>query len=156
MLISRTLYAYAPTPRDDTDVIETLIRLADSYPRYGFGKLFSLLRRQGYRWNHKRVHRIYRQLKLHLRRKGKKRLPTRNPQPLAVPPQANCCWSVDFMHDSLSSGQRFRTFNVVDDYSHQPPRSPDITGSGQGGGMARVSGKAENGQRAGTDLDPDG
>ena len=43
MLISRTLYAYAPTPRDDTDVIETLIRLADSYPRYGFDKLFSLL-----------------------------------------------------------------------------------------------------------------
>ncbi|GAB1254066.1 hypothetical protein Defa_15530 [Desulfovibrio sp. TH_2024_36128] len=96
VLISRTLYAYAPTPRDDTDVIETLIRLADSYPRYGFGKLFSLLRR-----------------------KGKKRLPTRNPQPLAVPPQANCCWSVDFMHDSLSSGQRFRTFNVVDDYSRE-------------------------------------
>lgn len=119
VLISRTLYAYAPTSRDDTDVIETLIRLADSYPRYGFGKLFSLLRRQGYRWNHKRVHRIYRQLKLHLRRKGKKRLPTRNPQPLAVPPQANCCWSVDFMHDSLSSGQRFRTFNVVDDYSRE-------------------------------------
>lgn len=120
VLISRTLYAYAPTPRDDTDVIETLIRLADSYSQIRIWQAAQPAAATGIPVKpHKRVHRIYRQLKLHLRRKGKKRLPTRNPQPLAVPPQANCCWPVDFMHDSLSSGQRFRTFNVVDDYSRE-------------------------------------
>ena len=117
--LSRTVYGYCPSPRDDSLVIETLIKLAERYPRYGFGKLFAVVRRHGYRWNHKRVYRVYCLLKLNLRRKGKRRLPPRNPQPLAVPPEANVCWSLDFMHDALMSGQRFRTFNVLDDFSRE-------------------------------------
>lgn len=62
---------------------------------------------------------MYCLLKLNLRRKGKKLLPSRNPQPLAVPPEANVCWSLDFMHDALMSGQRFRTFHVSDDFSRE-------------------------------------
>ncbi|AIM20105.1 integrase catalytic subunit [Serratia sp. SCBI] len=61
-----------------------LTELAERYPRYGFKKLFQLLRRQGNNWNHKRVHRIYCLLKLNFRRKGKQRLPARNPTPLAT------------------------------------------------------------------------
>lgn len=96
-----------------------LLKLADKYPRYGFGKLFQVIRRQGHRWNHKRVYRVYCLLKLNIRRKGKKRLPTRHPEPLAVPPKANCCWSIDFMSDALITGQRFRTFNVIDDFNRE-------------------------------------
>ncbi|MBF8089394.1 transposase, partial [Klebsiella pneumoniae] len=48
---------------------------AERYPRYGFKKLFQVLRRQGNSWNHKRVHRIYYLLKLNFRRKGNQRLP---------------------------------------------------------------------------------
>ena len=99
--LSRTVYRYEPKPRDDSPIIEALLGLADRYPRYGFGKLFAVLRRHGFRWNHKRVYRVYCLLKMNLRRKGKKRLPSRNPQPLAVPPCANVCWSIDFMHDAL-------------------------------------------------------
>ena len=47
------------------------------------------LRRQGYAWNHKRIHRIYCLLKLNFRRKGKQRLPVRNPLPLATPEALN-------------------------------------------------------------------
>lgn len=36
-----------------------------------------------------------------------------------VSPKANCCWSVNFMHDARMSGQRFRTFNVIDDFSRE-------------------------------------
>ncbi|GAL42916.1 putative transposase, partial [Citrobacter freundii ATCC 8090 = MTCC 1658 = NBRC 12681] len=56
--------------------------MAERYPRYGFPKLFQVLRRQGHPWNHKRIHRIYCLLKLNFRRKGKQRLPVRNPSPL--------------------------------------------------------------------------
>lgn len=93
--------------------------MAERYPRYGFPKLFQVLRRQGYPWNHKRIHRIYCLLKLNFRRKGKQRLPVRNPSPLATPEAQNQSWSVDFMHDALVCGRRFRTFNVVDDFNRE-------------------------------------
>uniref|UniRef100_UPI000365D49F IS3 family transposase n=1 Tax=Marinobacterium rhizophilum TaxID=420402 RepID=UPI000365D49F len=54
-----------------------------------------------------------------LRRKGKKRLPSRSPEPLAVPVQVNHCWSMDFMHDALRCSRKFRTFNVVDDFNRE-------------------------------------
>lgn len=50
---------------------------------------------------------------------AKQRLPVRNPAPLATPERLNQCWSVDFMHDALVCGRRFRTFNVVDDFNRE-------------------------------------
>lgn len=69
--ISRSMFLYKPTPRDGSLVITTLLELVERYPRYGFAKYFVVLRREGYTWNHKRVYRIYRQLQLNMRRKGK-------------------------------------------------------------------------------------
>jgi putative transposase len=117
--ISRCTYYYQPKLVNDTELIDVLSALAHKHPRYGFRKLFKRLRHQGYSWNHKRVYRIYCGLKLNLRRKGKRRLPTRSPEPLAVPASANDCWSMDYMSDSLYSGRRFRTFNVIDDYNRE-------------------------------------
>jgi putative transposase len=117
--LSRTVYGYSPKPRDDAPIIETLVSLAEKHPRYGFHKLLLLVRRLGHGWNHKRVYRVYCELKLNLRRKGKKRLPSRYPEKLAVPDTANVCWSIDFMSDALMNGQRFRTFNVLDDYNRE-------------------------------------
>lgn len=92
---------------------------AEHYPRYGFKKLCQVLRRQGSSWNHKRVHRIYCLLKLNFRRKEKQRLPVRNPAPQAKPEAMNQSWSIDFMHDALVCGRRFRTFNAVDDFNRE-------------------------------------
>ena len=104
---------------DDSEIIDALSTLAQKHTTYGFRKLFKRLRLSGYMWNHKRVYRIYCGLRLNLRRKGKKRLPTRTPEPLAVPTSANDCWSMDFMSDNLYSGKHFRTFNVIDDYNRE-------------------------------------
>jgi putative transposase len=62
---------------------------------------------------------VYTELKLNLRRKGKKRLPSRNPQPLAVPAEINQSWSMDFMSDVLTNGHRFRTLNIIDDFNRE-------------------------------------
>ncbi|EPC5538530.1 IS3 family transposase [Salmonella enterica] len=117
--LSRTVYHYRPDNTRDEPVITALQAAAERYPRYGFPKLFQVLRRQGYMWNHKRIHRIYCLLKLNFRRKGKQRLPVRNPSLLATPEALNQSWSVDFMHDALVCGRRFRTFNVVDDFNRE-------------------------------------
>jgi len=119
MKISRTVYRYQPKRRDDKAIAEQLLQLAEHKPRWGFGKMYHRLRNQGYHWNHKRVRRVYRELQLHLRVKPKKRLPSRQPTPLAQPASANESWSVDFMSDSLLSGRPFRTFNVIDDFNRE-------------------------------------
>lgn len=117
--LSRAVYCYQPKESGDGPVIETLVRLAGQFPRFVSGKLFPLVRRQHPTWNHKRVHRVYCALKLNLHRKGMKRLPSRHPERLMVPAAANVCWPVDFMSDVLMSGQRFRTFNVLDDFNRE-------------------------------------
>jgi len=117
--ISRSVYHYQPDTTKDEAVIAAIQSVVERYPAYGFSKVFTVLRREGRPWNHKRIYRVYCALKLNLRRKGKKRLPNRYPEPLAVPGQMNQCWSMDFMSDALFCGRRFRTFNVVDDYNRE-------------------------------------
>lgn len=117
--LERSVYRYEPDLERDQPVMAALLELAHQKPELGFRKLFEMLRRKGHRWNHKRVHRIYCSLKLNKRRRGKRRLPSRNPAPLAVGVRANECWSADFMSDALWCGRRFRTFNVVDDFNRE-------------------------------------
>lgn len=73
------------------------------------------LRMLGYRWNHKRVWRVYTAMKLNQKRRTKKRLPERDPAPLGVPAEVNNTWSFDFMSDTLYSGMRFRVLNILDE-----------------------------------------
>lgn len=117
--ISRTAYYYEPKVVDDGEIIDALNQLIERHQRWGFPKCFKRLRAMGYQWNHKRVYRVYTELKLNIRRKTKRRLPTRNPEPLAVPNQQGKSWSMDFMSDVLNNKVRFRTFNVIDDFNRE-------------------------------------
>ncbi len=117
--LARSVFRYAAHPRDDNEVQSALAELATRHPEFGFRKMFLTLRRLGHLWNHKRVYRVYCQLKLNLKRKHKRRIPSRNPLPLAVPFAANQVWSADFMQDALWDGRRFRTFNVIDDFNRE-------------------------------------
>ncbi|MFZ5884865.1 MAG: IS3 family transposase [Chloroflexota bacterium] len=117
--LSRSTYTYHPLVRDDDAIIAVLQELAERFPDRGFGKYFKLIRKRGHRWNHKRVYRVYCELRLNRRRMGKKRLPPRTPAPLMVPKGMNQSWSMDFMSDALWNGRRFRTFNVVDDFNRE-------------------------------------
>ena len=117
--LSRSVYRYRPDTTKDLPVIEAIQDVVEENPGWGFPKIFKTLRRRGQPWNHKRVHRLYCLLKLNKRRKGKRRLPTRNPEPLAVPIGMNQCGSVDCMSDTLRDGRRFRTFNVLEDFNRE-------------------------------------
>ena len=99
----------------DAPVVARLNEVVAKHGRWGFWKCFHWLRLKGETWNHKRVLRVYRTLKLNLPRRAKRRLPTRVRQPLEAPPQADRQWSMDFMHDTLWHGRRFRTLNVFDE-----------------------------------------
>lgn len=96
-----------------------LLQLAKEHIRWGFDKMRLFIRGRGYAWNHKRIRRVYCELKLNLRKKPKKRLPVREMKMLLQPLEPNYCWSMDFMSDALTNGQRFRTFNVIDDFNRE-------------------------------------
>jgi putative transposase len=115
----RSVFRYEARRSVDEPLAQELRQLADRQPRWGCGKMTDYLRNQGHAWNHKRIHRVYRVLALHLKRKPKKRLPARIAQTLAVPEQVNQTWSLDFMSDSLSNGRTFRTLNVIDDFNRE-------------------------------------
>ncbi|MEM7292043.1 MAG: IS3 family transposase [Pseudomonadota bacterium] len=113
MKLSRSAYYRKVISKDDHEVIDALNALVEKHPRWGFWLCFDALRLQGQRWNHKRVHRVYKSMGLP--RRKKRRLPERPRQPLDAPEQINHIWSLDFMRDALYSGKRFRTLKIIDD-----------------------------------------
>lgn len=117
--ISRSAYHYCPKLVADDEIKQVLRELAERHSRYGFKKLFQKARQRGFIWNHKRVYRIYCELKLNLRRKPKKRLPSRNKLVLESPLRINKSWSMDYMSDALMNGKRFRTVNIIDDCNRE-------------------------------------
>ncbi len=99
--------------------MEQLEQMAILHSRWGFWMMFHRLRLMHFTDNHKRVYRIYTEMKLNLRRKCKRRLPARVKQPLLQPLHHNLTWSMDFIHDGLLHGKSFRAFNVLDDFNRE-------------------------------------
>lgn len=117
--LPRSSYQYQSKPKDDSEIQEALTAMIDKHPAIGFWQSYHRFRNRGKLWNHKRVRRIYRMMKLNIRRRAKKRLPERVKQPLVIPKAANQTWSIDFMSDALADGRKFRLFNVLDDYNRE-------------------------------------
>jgi len=117
MRLSRAGYYKRPEPREERDapVIDALNSVVEAHSRWGFWKCFDRLRLDGHRWNHKRVRRVYRSMRLNLPRRSKKRVPPRERQSLDVAARPNEVWALDFMSDALYRGRRFRTLNILDE-----------------------------------------
>ena len=119
--ISQTCYLYqAKLNEENNTIADWLVRLTNIQRNWGFGLCFLFLRKvKGFKWNHKQVYRIYRELELNLRIKPRQRLVREKPLPLAVPTRINQIWSMDFMHGQLADGRSIRLFNVIDDYNRE-------------------------------------
>ena len=117
LLVPVSSYRYKPR-QQDADLRERLVMLAREKPRFGYRRLHVLLGRQGDVVNHKRVHRIYREAGLALRRKKRKHC-VRVSTPLGVYTAANQEWALDFVHDAVASGRSIRVLNVIDAYTRE-------------------------------------
>ena len=115
----RTVIRYQSRRPDDHVMREKLRELAHQRRRFGYRRLHVLLRREGLTINRKKTQRLYREEGLTVRRrKGRKRaVGSRAPAPVAALP--NQRWSLDFVHDQMASGRRFRVLNVVDDVTRE-------------------------------------
>jgi putative transposase len=119
--ISESCYRYErKRDAENDEVANWLIKLTDNHRNWGFGLCYLYLRNvKGFKWNHKRMYRIYKELELNLRIKPRKRLVREKPEALTVPQAINQVWSMDFMHDQLEDGRKFRLFNVIDDFNRE-------------------------------------
>jgi putative transposase len=96
-----------------------LRELAEERRRWGCPLLYLMLRREGWRANHKRVERLYREEGLSLRRRRRRKRLSHLRVPRERPVGANQTWAVDFIHDSLINGRCFRGFAALDQWSRE-------------------------------------
>ena len=118
--IWRSSHRYRSHCKDDRALRMRIREIAETRVRYGYRRVQVLLRREGWRVNHKRTYRIYCQEGLNLRRKHPRRHVTgsrRMARPAVECP--NACWSTDFVVDSLFNGHRFRALTIVDNFSRE-------------------------------------
>ena len=115
----RTMVRYRSTRPPETALRTRLRDLANERRRFGYRRLFIMLRREGEASGINRIYRLYREEGLGVRRrKGRKRaIGVR--APILVEARPNARWSLDFVHDQMANGQRFRVLNITDDMTHE-------------------------------------
>jgi putative transposase len=102
----------------DGEVRDRLKALALERRRWGYKRLHILLRREGFRLNHKKTYRIYKEEGLSVRRRKRKRISVVRCEKVApVGPRER--WSMDFISDCLWNGRRFRSLTIVDDFTRE-------------------------------------
>lgn len=136
--IGRSTLRYCPRPRpDDAPLRQWLHKLAAARPRFGYRRLYVMLRREGVIINHKRVERLYREEGLVVRRRKRKRVARDGRGRAAPPTRPNQQWGVDFVSDVLTWGRRIRLFTVVDVFTREA-LAIEVDTSLPGGRVVRV------------------
>jgi putative transposase len=103
--------------RDDSQIQERLRELAREHPRFGYRRLQLYLRKE-MTVNHKKVQRVYRELRLSVKRTRRKHLRhSFEPRPTLTAPRQE--WALDFASDVTAAGQHIRVLGVIDSYSRK-------------------------------------
>ena len=115
----RQMVRYRSTRPPETALRTRLRELANERRRFGYRRLFIMLRREGELSGINRIYRLYREEGLGVRRrKGRKRAVGVR-APILVEARPNARWSLDFVHDQMANGRRFRVLNITDDITHE-------------------------------------
>jgi transposase InsO family protein len=116
----------------ETELRQRLRDLANERRRFGYRRLFVLLRRDGELSGINRIYRLYREEGLTVRKRRARRKAVGTRAPILVEARPNARWSLDFVHDQLACGRRFRILNVVDDVTRECLAAiPDTSISGR-------------------------
>ena len=104
---------------DDGPLRKRLVELAAERRRFGYRRLHVMVAREGWVVNIKKLRRLYREENLQVRKRGRRRLALGRGNPSPIVSTMNERWSLDFVHDTLASGRRFRALTIVDDFTHE-------------------------------------
>jgi putative transposase len=111
---------YSPTPKVEDEAIRVALReLAEQRPRFGWRRLQILLRRRELRPNHKRLRRIYREERLQVRPRKKRRVRLVRGNVTLPVTRVNEEWGLDFMEDRLFNRRKTRIMTLEDRFSRE-------------------------------------
>ena len=128
----RKMVRYRSCRPPDTELRTQLRDLANERKRFGYRRLFILLRQEGEPSGINRIYRLYREEGLTVRKRRARRRAVGSRAPILVESKPNARWSVDFVHDQLACGRRFRILNIVDDVTRECLAAiPDTSISGR-------------------------
>jgi putative transposase len=117
---NRSSVQYQPRRAAEEALRERIARLAERHPRYGYRRIWALLRREGWRVNHKRVQRLWQQARLQVGKPRRRR--PRPAHPEQMPTQAaypGHVWTYDFVHDACWTGTKLKLLPVVDEFTRE-------------------------------------
>lgn len=119
----RSTQRYRPRPQHENERLTArMLELVGRHPRFGYRRIWALLRREGWKVNRKRVHRLWRRegLKVPVRRRKKRRLGSgRNACSRRRAERPDHVWTWDFIHDRTTDGRALKWFSVVDEYTRE-------------------------------------
>lgn len=117
--LHRSTFQYQARPPRDDELVGQVHTLAQRHQRYGYRRVWALLRRRGHRINKKRIHRLWKSAKLQVRKVRRKRHP---PPTNGVPVQATHpghVWTYDFVHDHCLNGAPLKILTVMDEFTRE-------------------------------------
>jgi putative transposase len=128
----RKMIRYRSRRPPDRELRARLRDLANQRRRFGYRRLFILLREQGEPSGINRIYRLYREEGLTVRKRRARRRAVGTRTPILVEAKVNARWSLDFVHDQFALGRRFRILNIVDDVTRECLAAvPDTSISGK-------------------------
>lgn len=118
----RSTYHYQSRRTDPAFLKKRIKEICETHVRYGYRRVYYILRRDGWHVNLKKVYRLYRELGLQLRNKTpKRRVKAKLREDRAPAVRPNDVWAMDFVHDELATGRKLRILTVVDTFSRLSP-----------------------------------
>lgn len=118
--IWRSVCRYNSKAQDQACLIKRIKELAAVRVRYGYRRILILLKREGWKINHKRVYRLYRREDLQMRLKPpRRRVSIKQRLEKTLARRKNECWSMDFVTDELFNGRRIRILTIVDNFTRE-------------------------------------
>jgi putative transposase len=117
--LHRSVGRYNALDQNDKPLKEKIISLAHERKRFGYRRIHILLKKEGFKVNHKRVYRLYSESDLKVRRRGGRKRALGSRLPIKQLNSPNERWSLDFVSDALADGRRIRILTIVDDFTRE-------------------------------------
>jgi putative transposase len=109
-----------PSQEKQGELVARIHALSDRYPRFGYRKIFALLKAEQWPVSRETVRRLRQREGLQVVKKVRQRRPlgtsTTTPTRAAYPNQV---WSYDFVHDETADGRRLKCLTVLDEYTRE-------------------------------------